>query len=524
MTLCQSKAQNVSNGNRVSAALLILPISISLFILIFSFRGGQQQQLAVAQNLSNLTNLQSLLPEAALADYAYNQALFQLFHRNPAALTAAQNPLASVNATAANANAAAAQLLNPNGNGISPVPGANSSNASSGSGGGGSGAAAAAAAAAVSSAAGLESDFGLNPDSFEPPIETDFYPTTMYSCLICANFNTNQIDELNQHLLIDRSRTTAAQNQQDVMLIINNNYICRLCNYKTTLKANFQLHSKTDKHIQKLNYINHIKEGGASNEYKLKYNSNNTVQLKCNCCDYYTNSIQKLNLHSQNIRHESMKIIFTHFVQTMQTVAALNDTNDAPAIKSNASKIITNETKPTDDDESGADKSNDTTDNMESGETGATQNAEQHHHSDDEPNDGNENVTNQTISVKSADELNDTAKDSTTSATSSISVKCTDDLIDTSTKETTDTNNSGAQNSATTATSANATNINSDNNNKVLMCQLCNYKANHILGMVQHVKSFQHMQIEHLICMQRAKENLDSLELTDVFTIAEAGK
>lgn len=495
----------------------------------------QQQQLAVAQNLSNLTNLQSLLPEAALADYAYNQALFQLFHRNPAALTAAQNPLADVSANAAAAvaaNANVTQLLNPNGNGISPVPGANSANAT-----GASAAAAAAAAAAVSSA-GLESDFGLNPDSFEPPIETDLYPTTLYSCLICANFNTNQIEELNQHLLIDRSRTTAAQNQQDVMLIINNNYICRLCNYKTTLKANFQLHSKTDKHIQKLNYINHIKEGGASNEYKLKYNSNNTVQLKCNCCDYYTNSIQKLNLHSQNIRHESMKIIFNHLVTTVSTIAAANanETNDTPTkLDTNAAlkSLSINDTKSNDDAfDSAADKSNDasndqmkTTTTKTIDETGAQSTSDKEPHSDDEPNDGNEFVTNQTISVKSTDELNDTAKDSTTTATSSISVKSTDDLIDTSTKETTDTNNSTAQNlsGGVTKTSGTAT-INSDNNNKVLMCQLCNFKANHILGMVQHVKSFQHMQIEHLICMQRAKENLDSLELTDVFTIAEAGK
>lgn len=486
-------------------------------LLFFNF-SQQQQQLAVAQNLSNLTNLQSLLPEAALADYAYNQALFQLFHRNPAALTGAQNPLASVNANTATANAAAAQLLNPNGNGISPVAGVTNSNASSG------GAAAAAAAAAVSSAAGLESDFGLNPDSFEPPIETDFYPSTMYSCLICANFNTNQIDELNQHLLIDRSRTTAAQNQQDVMLIINNNYICRLCNYKTTLKANFQLHSKTDKHIQKLNYINHIKEGGASNEYKLKYNSNNTVQLKCNCCDYYTNSIQKLNLHSQNIRHESMKIIFNHLVNTMSTVAqASTDSNEA-ATKTNPSKIIMNESKSTDDDDTVADKSIDAIESMESGAMSATQIAEHQSSSFDEPNESNENATTQTISVKSADELNETAKDNTTTtaaaATSSISVKCTDDLIDTSTKETTDTTNSTSLNSITSP----AININNDNNNKVLMCQLCNYKANHLLGMVQHVKSFQHMQIEHLICMQRAKENLDSLELTDVFIVSEAGK
>lgn len=451
--------------------------------------------------------MQSFLPEAALADLAYNQALvFQLLHRNPsaAALTAAQSPLPSANAV--NAVNAGNPLLNPNGNGISPVPGQNSSNVSG----------------AVSTA-GLESDFGLNPDSFEPPIETDLCPTTMYSCLICANFNTNQIEELNQHLLIDRSRTTSTQNQQDVMLIINNNYICRLCNYKTTLKANFQLHSKTDKHIQKLNYINHIKEGGASNEYKLKYNSNNTVQLKCNCCDYYTNSIQKLNLHSQNIRHESMKIIFNHLVASVAACASTSNDTDAKAADKQKSHAVAaaNESKLDDAFDATADKLNESSENASDIEPHQpTKTATDLTNSSDMvANDGNpEIIPNQTISVKSTEELNDILAKDSTMGTSAISFKSTDDLIDASTKENNENNNSASQNPATI-------NINSnDNNNKLITCQLCNFKANHILGMVQHVKSLQHMQIEHLICVQRVKENLESLELTDVFTVTETGK
>lgn len=456
--------------------------------------------------------MQSFLPEAALADIAYNQALvFQLLHRNTsaAALTAAaQNPLANANA---NAVTSGNPLLNPNGNGISPVPGTNSSNASG----------------AVSTA-GLESDFGLNPDSFEPPIETDLYPTTLYSCLICANFNTNQIDELNQHLLIDRSRTSSTQNQQDVMLIINNNYICRLCNYKTTLKANFQLHSKTDKHIQKLNYINHIKEGGASNEYKLKYNSNNTVQLKCNCCDYYTNSIQKLNLHTQNVRHESMKIIFNHLVQSVVTCASTSNDND-DKVTTSSPKVLgaaINETNSDDVFDATADKLNESSENVADNSSNNDQQRQSTQPNSDQTdtdmaNDGNnEHSNNQTISVKSTEELNDTmSKAGSTTGATAINFKNTDDLIEDSTKENNDNNNSASQNPTT------ASNINSnDTNNKVIVCQLCNFKANHILGMVQHVKSLQHMQIEHLICVQRVKENLDSLELTDVFTVAETGK
>lgn len=56
------------------------------------------------------------------------------------------------------------------------------------------------------------------------------------------------------------------------------------------------------------------------------------------------------------------------------------------------------------------------------------------------------------------------------------------------------------------------------------MCQLCNFKSSHILGMVRHIKSLPHIQIEQLICLQRMNANLDSLELTEVFKIVEAGK
>lgn len=63
--------------------------------------------------------------------------------------------------------------------------------------------------------------------------------------------------------------------------------------------------------------------GGPRNDYKFEYvinstttnNNYNITQLKCNCCDFYTNSIQKLNCHTQNIRHESMKIKFIHIAQ-----------------------------------------------------------------------------------------------------------------------------------------------------------------------------------------------------------------
>lgn len=444
--------------------------------------------------MGNLSNMQSFSPEAtALADLAYNQALmFQLFQRNSsaAALSTTQIPMSNVNTSIANV-----PLLNSSGNGISSITTSTISNSNTTSGSG-----------TVSSAA-LECDFGLSPESFEPPFETDLYPTTIYSCLICSNFSTNQIDDLNQHLLIDRSRISATQNQQDIMLIMNSNYICRLCNYKTPLKANFQLHSKTDKHIQKLNYINHIKEGGQRNEYKLKYNSNNTVQLKCNCCEYYTNSIQKLSSHSQNIRHENMRIIFNHLVASAQ-INSSNESKVRSEAKRNSYKC---------DPEMGGNASEMA---GKSEELFIVENFTKNE------NETESETIKTKICVKDADEITDSIKENSHSinnnnessnvgagGTSKICVKSAEDLNVSGTEEyTADGNVSKTQ-------QLNITDI-----KKAFSCQLCDFKAIHTLGMIQHVKSLRHIQIEQFVCLQRMNENMDSLDLTDVFKVIDIGE
>ena len=83
------------------------------------------------------------------------------------------------------------------------------------------------------------------------------------------------------------------------------------------MKANFQPHCKTDKHLQKLQLVNHIMEGGPTNEWKLNFmNVSNSVQLRCNACDFYTDSIHKLQIHSANQGHEVSTAIFSHLRKT----------------------------------------------------------------------------------------------------------------------------------------------------------------------------------------------------------------
>ncbi|EGT36621.1 hypothetical protein CAEBREN_28364 [Caenorhabditis brenneri] len=69
-------------------------------------------------------------------------------------------------------------------------------------------------------------------------------------CLICGVFATESLPEMLEHVEKDRSRTF----QGDVT-VLNGNFRCHLCPYNTTLKANFQLHTRTDKHLQKVQTV-----------------------------------------------------------------------------------------------------------------------------------------------------------------------------------------------------------------------------------------------------------------------------
>lgn len=75
----------------------------------------------------------------------------------------------------------------------------------------------------------------------------------LYQCCVCCTFDTDSLDELLAHIHADRSQT----NESDISVVAGN-YVCNLCQYKTHLKANFQLHTKTDKHLQRLQLVNNL--------------------------------------------------------------------------------------------------------------------------------------------------------------------------------------------------------------------------------------------------------------------------
>ncbi|MGH0133307.1 UNVERIFIED_CONTAM: hypothetical protein FKN15_059409 [Acipenser sinensis] len=130
----------------------------------------------------------------------------------------------------------------------------------------------------------------------------------LFQCAVCNKFTSDSLEALSVHVNTERSLP-----EEEWRAVIGDIYQCKLCNYNTQLKANFQLHCKTDKHMQKYQLVAHIKEGGKANEWRLKCIAiGNPVHLKCNACDYYTNSVDKLRLHTTNHRHEAALNLYKH--------------------------------------------------------------------------------------------------------------------------------------------------------------------------------------------------------------------
>ncbi|KAK1806201.1 hypothetical protein P4O66_000088 [Electrophorus voltai] len=123
----------------------------------------------------------------------------------------------------------------------------------------------------------------------------------LFQCAVCNRFSSDSLEALSAHVSAERVLP-----EDEWRTAAGDLYQCRLCSYSTPLKANFQLHCKTDKHMQKYQLVAHIKEGGKANQWRLKCIAiGNPVHLKCNACDYYSNSVEKLRLHATHHRHEA---------------------------------------------------------------------------------------------------------------------------------------------------------------------------------------------------------------------------
>ncbi|PIO35834.1 hypothetical protein AB205_0187020, partial [Aquarana catesbeiana] len=133
----------------------------------------------------------------------------------------------------------------------------------------------------------------------------------VFRCLVCRCYTTDSLEALLSHA--SRGRSLPEREWREVR---GDLHCCRLCSYSTQLKANFQLHLKTDKHAQKYQLAAHMREGGAAlataqasaAELPISGYSQASsfppLHLRCNLCGYESNSREKIQLHVQGGGHE----------------------------------------------------------------------------------------------------------------------------------------------------------------------------------------------------------------------------
>jgi len=138
----------------------------------------------------------------------------------------------------------------------------------------------------------------------------------MFRCIICGIFSSDTLEGLQNHIQEDRLKEGATISDLDTIKILaGGTYLCSLCQYKTSLKANFQLHCKTDKHLQRLQLVNHIQEGTtdvSEVSQRLMSASSSPVQVSCGACDYHTNSVYRLQMHTTGSSHEVNAGLYRH--------------------------------------------------------------------------------------------------------------------------------------------------------------------------------------------------------------------
>lgn len=139
------------------------------------------------------------------------------------------------------------------------------------------------------------------------PVDDD-PPEALFKCALCGHFSTDSLVALSQHLAMQRSLPDA-----DWRGTTGDAHLCRLCHYATPLRANFQLHCQTDKHLQRYQLAAHLQEASRHHgkpeeeeEWMLRCVAAGVqVQLRCNACSYEANSMEKLKLHTMNSRHKA---------------------------------------------------------------------------------------------------------------------------------------------------------------------------------------------------------------------------
>ena len=144
-------------------------------------------------------------------------------------------------------------------------------------------------------------------------------PQHMFTCSTCTVFSTDSLEDLEHHMRRGRGSTRSG----DFTTVESGLQVCLLCSYRTHLRANFLLHCQSDKHVQKLQHLLHILEGGAGNLWQLPYlHATSPVAVRCNLCEVSAGLGVQLRVHSAEGRHRANCVLWTHLCRVERTVPA----------------------------------------------------------------------------------------------------------------------------------------------------------------------------------------------------------
>ncbi|XP_072551313.1 zinc finger homeobox protein 3 [Salminus brasiliensis] len=149
-------------------------------------------------------------------------------------------------------------------------------------------------------------------------------PEGLFECVLCGRFFSDSLEALSQHLAAQRSLPDS-----DWRSTTGDAHHCRLCHYASPLRANFQLHCQTDKHLQRYQLAAHLQEANSHHgnseeeeEWLLRcVAAGIQVQLRCNACNYEANSLEKLKLHTVSSRHEASLRLYKYLQQSEASVS-----------------------------------------------------------------------------------------------------------------------------------------------------------------------------------------------------------
>ncbi|VDN96703.1 unnamed protein product [Rodentolepis nana] len=168
----------------------------------------------------------------------------------------------------------------------------------------------------------VSADFTLFHQCFRNDVISSLIEVSDHSllCQVCGVFSTDNGEDLIAHAEQNRIPINMDLANQQVTSHSSGVWHCSLCSYRSRLKANFQLHCKTEKHAQRLSLLLHMWEGKRadsaislqSNHLPVAGTSKGSVycQLRCLPCNFFTYSVHKMRVHCQLPGHDFLAGIF----------------------------------------------------------------------------------------------------------------------------------------------------------------------------------------------------------------------